>query len=100
MNIEQIIKLIDAGYTRDEINSMLQPAAADPEPVPEPEKKSAPAEQPAAPAAQATDPALMQAITELTKSIKAMNIVNGASTVPDEKKNLDNALDKLLKGGR
>lgn len=99
MNIEQVIKLIDAGYTRDEISSMLQPAD-DPDPGSKPEKKSATAEHTAAPAAPATDPALMQAITELTKSIKAMNIINGASDVPDEKKNLDNALDKLLKGGR
>ena len=95
MKLEDVIKLIDAGYSRDEINTMLQPAEKEPEPAPAEPVKAEPQSEPAA-----TDPALMNAIAELTKSIKAMNIINGSAAVPDEKKNLDNALDKLLKGGR
>lgn len=100
MELTDIIMLVKAGYTRDEIEHMAQPTPvhADPAPVPapventepDPEPVPAPAAEPAAapvPAAQPapqlqTDPAqptmsdLMQSMAKLTSAIQANAIAN------------------------
>lgn len=100
MNIEQIIKLIDAGYTKADIDAFTasaadpQPAASAPAPSPSPEP--APAEAPAE--AKADNTEVLTAIAELTKSVKAMNLVNGSAKVPDKDDALNAALSKLIGG--
>lgn len=68
MNYNEIIKLLDAGYTRDEILQMKD----EPEPAPEPEPEPAP------------EPVNMDSImtevkdmfAEMRKELTAMNIMN------------------------
>lgn len=67
MKYEEIIKLLDAGYSRDEILTMKEePAPADPEPTP-------------APAADITA-GIMEEVkgmfAEMKKELTAMNIMN------------------------
>ena len=73
MNLDQIFKLIDAGYTKEEIQQLTQPApepekkedpAPEPEKNPEPEKKPEPFD---------TQP-FNAAIDEMTKAMNAMNV--------------------------
>ena len=57
MTVDQILKLIDAGYTKAEIETMSTAPAADPAPAPEtPEQKPNPSPAPAAAPAPAAQP--------------------------------------------
>lgn len=85
MKAEDVIKLIDAGFNRDEIVGMMDPESAgkaEPEtPEPEPEIK----EQPAQPAPEPADPnaarynELLEAMQKLTGAIQAGNILNSSN---------------------
>ena len=77
MNLDQIFKLIDAGYTQEDIQQLTQPA-------PEPEKKEDPAPEQAQEQAQEpekkpeeepfdTQP-FTRAIDEMSKAMDAMNV--------------------------
>ena len=84
MKAEDVIKLIDAGFNRDEIVGMMDPESAgeaEPETAePEPEKKEqpAPAPEPADPnAARYTE--LLEAMQKLTGAIQAGNILNSSN---------------------
>lgn len=98
MKLENVLKLIDAGYTKADIDAFTseqpaEPAATAAEPAP------APAEPVKADPAPAPDNSeVLQAIAELTKSIKAYNIVNGAVKEPGKDEALTNALSKLIGG--
>lgn len=85
MKLEEVMKLIDAGYTKEDINKFMQPEpAAAPEPAkPEPAKTEA-----------AADPVLTE-LQELRKAVKAMTIVTGAAEKPAEK-TVDDILKKLI----
>lgn len=83
MTLEEVMKLIDAGYTKEDIQGMVQPA-----------KQEQPAPQPAKPAEDA-DPVLKE-LQALTKAVKAMTIVTGAAEKP-AKTSVDDVLDKLIK---
>ena len=85
MKLEEVIKLIDAGYTKEDIQGMLQPA---PQPAEEPKAEPAPAPKP-------EDPVLKE-LQELRKAVKAMTIVTGAAEKPT-KTSVDDVLDKLSK---
>lgn len=95
MNVSEIIKLIDAGYTKADIEKMNQPekpaetqadAAADPAPAaPSPEAGT---EQPDAAAA------MLKELQDLKKAVYAMNIMQ--SEQPAEK-SVDDILAKSLK---
>ena len=97
MNVSEIIKLIDAGYTKADIEKMNQPeapaepqadTAADPAPAtPSP----AGAEQPDAAAVNA---AMLKELQDLKKAVYAMNIMQ--SEQPAEK-SVDDILAKSLK---
>jgi len=97
MNVSEIIKLIDAGYTKADIEAMNQPetpaenqadTAADPEPAtPSP----AGTEQPDTAAVNA---AMLQELKDLKKAVYAMNIMQ--SEQPAEK-SVDDILAKSLK---
>ena len=75
MNVEQIIKMIDAGYTKEEIEKMTQP---EPEPKP------------------ADDPVLKE-LQDLKKAVYAMNIMQ--SSQPPKSESVDDILAKALKEG-
>ena len=84
MKLEEVMKLIDAGYTKEDIQGFLQPAQPE-------EPKEAPAQ---APAAQ-PDNAVLNELKELRKAVKAMTIVSGAAEKPAEK-SVQDILDKLV----
>jgi len=111
MNIEQIIKLIDAGYTKEDIEKMNQPAA-DPAPAPEakqpeqaqPEQakpEPAKAEQPKPeekkPESEPVNAQMLKELQDLKKAVFAMNIMQ--SSQPAQPESLDDILAKALKEG-
>lgn len=79
MKVEDIIALVNAGYTKSEISELLSSAAspepsgpaetpADPAPVPETVKAEAPAAPAAAPTVDNSE--VLSALKELTKTIQ------------------------------
>lgn len=101
MKIEQIIKLIDAGYTKEDIEKMNQPAA-DPAPAPE-EKQSEPAQpEQVKPEEKKTESEpvnnqMLKELQDLKKAVYAMNIMN--SSQPGQPESVDDILAKALKEG-
>ena len=101
MNVEQIIKMIDAGYTKEEIEKMTQP---EPEPKQEPnqepkqepkqEQKHEPKQEPKQ--EPVNDPVLKE-LQDLKKAVYAMNIMQ--SSQPSKAENVDDILAKALKEG-
>ena len=90
MNINDVIALARAGYTRDEIAALANSAAPEQEPQPAPEQQPQPApEQQPAPVQQ-EQPAydfltlLSEKIDGLSSAIKASNILN--SQMPEVKR--------------
>ena len=92
MELDQIFKLIEAGYTKEDIQKLEAPAA-DPEPEKEPEApeaKEAPAakEEPApVPAAASNNDQVLQALNRLTEAImkKNLNVTTAETTQQDPK---------------
>ena len=92
MELDQIFKLIEAGYTKEDIQKLEAPAA-DPEPDKEPEEpeaKEAPAakEEPApVPAAASGNDQVLQALNRLTDAImkKNLNVTTAETTQQDPK---------------
>lgn len=89
MKLEEIIKLLDAGYTKAEIEQMNTPDPA-PEPAPEPAPDPAPKEE-------KKDDAVLAELQKLTKAVYAMNIMN-SGTDKNAEKSADEALEALMKG--
>ena len=89
MKLEEVLKLIDAGYTKEEITSMLTPEPV-PEKTPEPEKPI-----PAAQAAAGPSDAVLQELQELKKAVKAITLFAG-STEPPKEKSVEDVLKKLI----
>ena len=88
MKVEEVIKLIDAGYSKDEIDKMLQPEPeSKPDPEPEPKPDSEPKAEPE------IDPVLKE-LQDLKKAVYAMNIMNSAQP---EQKSVDDILAASLK---
>ena len=88
MKYEEIIKLLDAGYSRDEILEMDKPA---PEEKKEPEEKKDPAPE------EKKDPApdmagmmdeMKKMFSDLTKEITASNILNSRLQGEDDNEDL------------
>ena len=101
MTIDQIIRLLEAGYTKEEITKLdspathtVPPAPEDKDPVPEPKEKDpdpepeAPAKPaaPAAPAATEQD-TIREALNNMTKTLSALSIrssnIPGGDTKPE-----------------
>lgn len=82
MNTEQIFKLIDAGFTKDDIMRLAgEPEKSEPEPTAEPE--TTPEPEPTAepePAQQTPEPDILKFIADefrkMTESIQQSNILN------------------------
>ena len=106
MNIEQIIKLIDAGYTKEDIEKMNQPAS-DPAPAPEakqpeqtqPEPVPAPEPKPEEkkPESEPVNAQMLKELQDLKKAVYAMNIMQ--SSQPAQPESVDDILAKALKEG-
>ena len=106
MNTDTLVRLLDAGFTKDEIMQLTgsQPA---PEPAPEPEKpapeQEAEPEQPApeqpAPETGETDKrltAIENNIAQLVKAVQLNNLKNDSfGSVPDS---LETQTDKIMAG--
>ena len=100
MNIEQIIKLIDAGYTKEDIEKMNQPAAdpAKTDPAKTDPAKTDPAEKPEEkkPESEPVNAQMLKELQDLKKAVYAMNIMN---TEQPEQKSVDDILAASLKEG-
>lgn len=91
MKAEDILKLIDAGFSHDEIIALNGPAESEPvkEPAANPEPEQAPEPQQAP--APAEDPnekrydELLQAVQKLTGAIQAGNILNSNNRAEETK---------------
>ena len=105
MNIEQIIKLIDAGYTKEDIEKMNQPAAEEKktDPAKPEEKKTDPAKPDQAkpeekkPESEPVNAQMLKELQDLKKAVFAMNIMQ--SSQPDKTESVDDILAKALKEG-
>ena len=73
MNYNEIIKLLDAGYSREEI---LQMDAKEPEPAPEPEPEPAPEPEPEPDPMATIMTEVKDMFAEMRKELTAMNIMN------------------------
>ena len=89
MNINDVLRLIDAGYTKEEIDTMLAPAA---EPEPEPEIAPVPAPAPE----RVPEPEMLQPETEkrlekienILAQIAANGIAASSAPEPEPKRNV------------
>ena len=103
MTVEQIIKLLDAGYTKADIEAMQAPAqpaaAAEPEPQKDPEPVPAPVAKPEEkkPESEPVYNQMLQEMQDLKKAVYAMNIMN--SSQPGQPESVDDILAKALKEG-
>lgn len=93
MNLEQTIKLLDAGYTREEILAMNKPEEKPADPEPEPAKPE-PQKEPEIPAWASQ---ITADIADLKKALYAVNVM--ASAQP-EQKSADDVLMQAMKGGK
>ena len=90
MNINDVIALARAGYTRDEIAALAKSAEQQPQPAPEQQPQPAPEQQPQPAPEQQPQPAydfltlLSEKIDGLSSAIKASNILN--SQMPEVKR--------------
>lgn len=100
--IDQIMKLVNAGFTADEIRKMVQPASepapapaqAEPEPSPAPE----PAPAPAVPKQEPKMDAILQKIDNLTGSITMLLNRSSGTRTPDQTETVDDILAKAFFG--
>lgn len=98
MTLDQIIKLLDAGYTKADIEAMQAPAQ--PAAEPEPQKETpAPAAEPEEkkPESEPVNSQMLQELRDLKKAVYAMNIMN--SSQPGQPESVDDILAKALKEG-
>lgn len=99
MNVEQIIKLLDAGYTKEDIEKMNQPAA-EPEPQeekPEPAKPEQVQPEEKKTESEPVNNQMLKELQDLKKAVYAMNIMN--SSQPGQPESVDDILSKALKEG-
>ena len=102
MNVEQIIKLLDAGYTKEDIEKMNQPAEQKKDPEPEqkkdPEPETKPAEKPEEkkPESEPVNNQMLKELQDLKKAVFAMNIMQSSQP---EQKSVDDILANALKEG-
>ena len=73
MNIDSILKLVEAGFSKEEITAMTQTAQAQEEPKTEPVKEEPVKEEPAQ---DKRYEELLSAMNRLTGAIQAGNILN------------------------
>lgn len=98
--IDQIMKLVNAGFTADEIRKMVQPASeAAQAPVPaEPEPAPAPEPAPDVPKQEPKMDAILQKIDDLTGSITMLLNRSSGTRTPDKTETVDDILAKAFFG--
>jgi hypothetical protein len=89
MKVNEVIKLLDAGYTREEIQAM---EAEKPEEKPEETK---PEEKPDETKPEEKPDPVLQELQKLTKAVYAMNVMTSEQP---KQKSADDALAELMKG--
>lgn len=96
MNVEQIIKMIDAGYTKEEIEKMTQPEPEpEPKPQPEPKTEQEPKQEPEPkPQPKTAEDPVLKELQDLKKAVYAMNIMQ--SSQPPKSESVDDILAKAL----
>lgn len=111
MTTDQIFKLLDAGYTKSEIEALTQPEQPNPapEPQPEPEQQPEAQDQPAQEQPGAADGmdalraelnAAKQQITQLTQQVQQMNLEQRSTNIPPDQdipKKADAAMTELIR---
>ena len=108
MTVNEIMRLLDAGYTKEEIAALTSDSEPAPEvkpepvpPAPEPEVKTdpEPAPEPAADQTGARLDALEKSIASLIKTIQVSNVNNkNIQTLPtDSTKIVDDALASIIR---
>ena len=102
MTIKDIITLVLAGYTKDEINATLAAAATLPEeqpaPVDMPEKAAEPA--PAAAEQPAEDPRIAELESQVKELQAKLIQLNSVNTIPADKDPLLEIGNALINGGK
>lgn len=103
MKVNDILKLIDAGYTKADIEAMeavpdKAPAEvpAKPAPDPKPAQQAQPAVE-AQPAEAKADP-VMEELKALRDQMSKLSIAQGAADIPDQEDLMKKALAKLIGG--
>ena len=99
MKIDDILTLIKAGYTKEDIEALNSAPAEEPkkEPAPEP-KKEEPKPEPEPKPEEDKESKVLKEMQELRKSIMKLAVVNGAAEIKDNKDKLEEALKKLIGG--
>lgn len=106
MNINEVLKLIDAGFTSDEIRGMMAPAA-DPAPAPTADPTPTAADpEPATPAdPEPVQPGLTQdqalaavlnRMNDTLNRIQASNIIHDTASSVDREQTADDILQELI----
>lgn len=103
MELSEIIKLLDAGFTKDDIMALQGAApAADPDPAPASDPDPAPAaaadpaeDQPGLSAMQAFN-TLINKMNDKLDQIQAANIVNTSTGSPDQEETAESVLQELI----
>lgn len=104
MELSEIIKLLDAGFTKDDIMALQGTApaapAADPDPAPASDPDPAPAsdpddDQPGLSAMEAFN-TLINKMNAKLDQIQAANIVNSSTGSPDQEETAESVLQELI----
>lgn len=104
MRYEEIINLLDRGFTPDQITALTGAAAPDPEPAPseqEPDPEPTPADPEPAPADPEPDPEISRLTTEvenLKKQLQAQNIkTQSVSILPGDRETVESVLATIIR---
>ena len=100
MNFDQIMKLIDAGFTKEEIMGFSAPAQ-EPAPAPTQEPAPAPTQEPAPAPTQEPKPAddmsaVLAAIKATNENITKLALMQGVKNIP-EKETADDILPQFIR---
>lgn len=104
MRYEEIINLLDRGFTPDQITALTGAAAPDPEPAPAdpgPDPEPTPADPEPAPADPEPDPeitGLRSEIENLKKQLQAQNIkTQSVSILPGDRETVESVLATIIR---
>lgn len=104
MRYEEIINLLDRGFTPDQITALTGAAAPDPEPAPEdpaPDPEPAPADPEPVPADPEPDPEISRLngeIENLKKKLQAQNIkTQSVSILPGDRETVESVLATIIR---
>lgn len=104
MRYEEIINLLDRGFTPDQITALTGAAAPDPEPAPaeqEPDPEPAPEDPEPAPADPEPDPEISRLngeIENLKKQLQAQNIkTQSVSILPGDRETVESVLATIIR---